>query len=401
MIIKKIETLRPKSHPSTLWILLHDEQGNVGLGETFFSQSVIEEYVHAIAAPLIFASKDVSPESLALFLTPYVGFQAGGVEMRSLGGIDIAVWDLMGKRLNTTVVDLLGGAVRDEIKIYNTCAGSSYMKKTSSQNSSNWGVAGDKRQPYEDLDAFFNRPAELARELFDSGIKGMKIWPFDKAAERTNGASISRSELNAALSIVSAVRTEVGMEMDLMIELHGLWLRSPVEMIMNELKQFDPFWVEDPLRVDAVDALSNLRSATGMRIATGETATGRRSILPLLQRNAVDIVTMDVQWCGGLTEARKMASLADTFATPFAPHDCTGPVSLAACTHLVLSQKNALIQETSRAFINTWYRDFVDGTPEIVNGHISATKKVGHGVTMQEWVFSSEDVFRRVSKRDD
>jgi L-alanine-DL-glutamate epimerase-like enolase superfamily enzyme len=396
--ITKIETLRPLMHPSSLWIQLHDEKGNVGLGETFFSQSVIEEYVHAIAAPLLLSLPSASPESVSLALTPYIGFQGGGIEMRALGGIDIALWDLWGKRLGAPVVELLGGQVRDNIKIYNTCAGTSYMKKTSSQNIKNWGIGEGETQEYEDLNAFMTNPAKLARELFDSGIKGMKIWPFDLAAERTLGASISKEELDFGVGVVAAIRKEVGLEMDIMIELHGLWQRPVAETIMNALASYDIYWFEDPIRPDAIDAISFLRASTGQKIATGETAVGRRGILPLLQKNAVDFVTIDVQWTGGLTEARKIASLAQTFAIPIAPHDCTGPVSLAACTHLVLSQSNSILQETARAFINTWYQDFVTGIPIIKNGYISITKDSGHGVMLKDWVYKDSDIIIRTSK---
>ena len=96
--------------------------------------------------------------------------------------------------------------------------------------------------------------------------------------------------------------------------------------------------------------------AVDVPIATGETVVGRRGFLPLLQRGAVDVVTADVQWTGGLTEARRIATLADAFGVPVAPHDCTGPVTFAACVHLVVSQRNGLIQETVRAFLRTWYR---------------------------------------------
>jgi galactonate dehydratase len=186
--------------------------------------------------------------------------------------------------------------------------------------------------------------------------------------------------------------------MDIMIELHGLWQRPAVETIINALAPYDIFWFEDPIRPDAVDALSFLRTSTGQKIATGETLVGRRGILPLLQKNAVDIVTIDVQWTGGLTEARKIASLAQTFATPIAPHDCTGPVSLAACTHLVLSQTNSILQETTRAFINTWYQDFAVGVPVIKDGHISVTKDPGHGVMLKDWVYNDSEVIIRTSQ---
>ena len=398
MKITKIETFRPLSHPSSLWVEVHDDKGNVGLGESFFSQTVVEEYIHTIAAPLIFASGSVNPESLNFTLTPYVGYQGGGIEVRSLGALDIAVWDLWGKRINATMADSLGGKLQDSVKIYNTCAGSSYMKKTSSQNSKNWGVAESDENRYEDLQAFLNTPAKLARELSDSGIPGMKIWPFDTAAEKSFGNSISQKELEAGVKIIAAIRDEVGMDMDLMIELHGLWNRPTAKRIIDAITPYQPFWVEDPLRPDAVQALTKLRSEISVPIATGETAIGRRQILPLLEKGAVDYLTIDISWTGGLTESRKIASLADLFAVPVAPHDCSGPVALAISTHFSVSQRNGFLQETSRAFINTWYKDFVDGIPKIENGRIFISDTSGHGVTLQPWVRTSDEVFVRTSQ---
>jgi L-alanine-DL-glutamate epimerase-like enolase superfamily enzyme len=123
---------------------------------------------------------------------------------------------------------------------------------------------------------------------------------------------------------------------------------------------------------------------------------GRRGFLPLLERRAVDVVTADVQWTGGLTEARKIASLAETFGVPLAPHDCTGPVSFAACVHLVSSQPNGLIQETVRAFLRTWYRELVEGLPETREGHVSPTGEPGLGVRLREGL---SGITRRVSGR--
>ena len=398
MKITKIESFRPLAHPSSLWVEVHDDKGNVGLGESFFSATVIEEYIHTIAAPLVFENTNINPESLSFALSPYVGFQGGGIEVRSIGALDIAVWDLWGKRTHTTLADSLGGKLQDSIKVYNTCAGSAYMKKSSSQRPRNWGVAEADENTYEDLYAFLNTPAKLARELSDSGIKGMKIWPFDTAAEKSMGNSISQQELDEGVKIIAAIRDEVGMDMDLMIELHGLWNRPSAKRIIDAITPYKPFWVEDPLRPDAVDALAQLRREISVPIAIGETAVGRKQVLPLLENGVVDYLTIDISWTGGLTEARKIASLADLFAVPVAPHDCTGPVALAISTHFSLSQRNGFLQETVRAFINTWYGDFTDGMPKIENGRISISDADGHGVTLQPWVRSSDEVIVRTTQ---
>jgi L-alanine-DL-glutamate epimerase-like enolase superfamily enzyme len=212
---------------------MHDDQGNIGLGETFFSQSVIEEYVHKIAAPIILNTPLINPELMNFLLRPYVGFQGGGIEVRAIGGLDIALWDLWGKRRGATLSELLGGQVHNEIDVYNTCAGTGYMSKTASQSPKNWGLDNGDKPKYDDLNGFLHRPKELARDLLDSGITGMKIWPFDFAAERTKGTHISNSEIEFGLKIVSGIREEVGMDMNLMIELHALWNRPSAEIIMN------------------------------------------------------------------------------------------------------------------------------------------------------------------------
>jgi len=109
-------------------------------------------------------------------------------------------------------------------------------------------------------------------------------------------------------------------------------------------------------------------------------------------------VTVDVQWTGGLTEARKIASLADAFGVPVAPHDCTGPITLAACTHLTLSQPNGLLQETVRAFLRSWYPEVVEGMPVIENGQISLSDEPGLGVRLVDGFAERSDVDRRVTE---
>ena len=395
MKISSLQTIRPDFQRNLCVVVLTTDDGLTGLGEAFFHAATVETYLHESVAPALFSLADPGPERVASLLTPYVGFQGGGAELRGNGAIDLALWDIAGKRAGLPVVDLLGGAVRDSIPTYNTCAGSGYVGTTSRQESANWGIGRADR--YEDLHAFLNRPAELAVELLAEGITGMKIWPFDEVAEQTRGTNLNRAALAPGLRIVSAIRDAVGDRMDLMIELHGLWNRPGAEILLGELTPYRPYWVEDPIRPDAVDALAQLRAHTDLPIATGETAVGRRGFLPLLQRGAVDIATIDVQWTGGLTEARKVASLADTFGVPIAPHDCTGPITLAACTHLALSQPNALVQETTRSFLRTWYEDVATGLPAVKDGQLKLSDRPGLGVALAEGFRDRDDVQSRTS----
>jgi galactonate dehydratase len=394
LTIVELETIRPAFQPNVMLLRLRSADGHVGLGEAFFAASAVEAYVHDHVAPVLFGLANPTPERASAVLAPYVGFQGGGVETRALGAVDLALWDLLGRRADLPVVDLLGGAVRERVPVYNTCAGPGYVSRSSRQHSSNWGLAESR---YDDLRAFLEQPAALARELSAEGLTGMKVWPFDMAAERTGGTAILAADLDRGLAVLQAIREAVP-AMQLMVELHGLWNLPAATTLCRAISPFAPFWVEDPIRPDAVDALARLRDAVDVPIATGETVVGRRGFLPLLQQGAVDIVTADVQWTGGLTEARRIASLADAFGVPVAPHDCTGPVTFAACLHLVASQRNGLIQETVRAFLRTWYGELVEGLPDIVEGHIAPTREPGLGVRLAPGLTERDDVTRRISR---
>lgn len=393
MKIVALETIRPAVQPNLLFVRLHTDAGLTGLGEAFYGARAVEAYLHESVAPMLLGVSDPLPERVARLLTGYVGYQGAGVETRGNGAVDLALWDLLGQSSGLPLTDLLGGAVRDEVAIYNTCAGPGYISTSTRQESRNWGVgAGDR---YEDLRAFLTDPAGLARDLWEQGIRGMKVWPFDTAAERTGGAEISPAELDQGLAVLAAVRDEVGQDMRLMVELHGLWTRPAAERILAALAPYRPYWVEDPLRSDAAAAYARLARVEGVPIAAGETCVGRRGFMPLLDSGAVDVLTLDLQWTGGLTEARKIASLADAYAVPVAPHDCTGPATLAACVHFVCSQPNGLIQETVRAFLHTWYGDLVTGLPEIGGGMARPGRAPGHGVRLRE---DLPDAQRRTSR---
>jgi galactonate dehydratase len=398
--VTAVETLRPRIQSNLCFVRLHTDNGLTGLGESFYGARTVETYVHETVAPLLLGADDPAPEQVATMLAPYVGYQGGGAEQRGNGAIDIALWDLIGQDTGLPLARLLGGPVRDRIRTYNTCAGVRYVSTTTRQNSSNWGLpgVGDDAQ-YEDLHAFLHHPARLARELWDEGIRGMKIWPFDEAAEASNGTHISSRDLATGVGIVAAVREEVGLDMDVMIELHGLWTRSAATTIVDALAELRPYWIEDPLRPDAVDALAALRADIDVPIATGETCVGRRGFLPLLHRGAVDVVTVDIGWTGGITEAAKVASLADTYSVPIAPHDCTGPVSLAVATHLVCSQPNGLIQETARSFIRTWYGELVEGLPTLLGDEVLVPTTPGHGVRLRDGLERDGLVSTRISRR--
>ncbi|MFC7556981.1 enolase C-terminal domain-like protein [Pseudoroseomonas wenyumeiae] len=150
-------------------------------------------------------------------------------------------------------------------------------------------------------------------------------------------------------------------------------VRPAAERICQALEPFGIYWAEDPIgKMDDIKALAELRRRTRVPICASETLGGKRAFRDLLAAEATDIVMLDLSWCGGLTEARKIAALAEAHAKPLAPHDCTGPVALWAGLHLALHAPTAIFQEVVRAAISTWYRDLVTDLPTLHQGMIAA-----------------------------
>jgi galactonate dehydratase len=395
MRITALETIRVAERPNLLWLRVHTDEGVTGLGETFFGAATVEAHVHEWIAPRVIGRDPLAIDALARDLVGYLGFRSTGAEVRGNSAFDIALWDLWGRATGQPIAQLLGGFTRDAIRTYNTCAGTDYIKKATGQATSNWGLAAGL--DYDDLDAFLYRADELALSLLEEGITAMKIWPFDDAAERTRGLHISADELRTALRPFEKIRGAVGDRMDVMVEFHSLWQLLPAMRIARALRPFGTYWHEDPIRMDSLADLRRYAEASEAPICASETLGSRWAFRDLLETGAAGVVMLDLSWCGGLSEARKIAAMAETWHLPVAPHDCTGPVVLAASTHLSLNAPNALVQESVRAFYKTWYRDLVTALPEVRAGMITVPPGPGLGLDLHPDLDRAFAVSRRRS----
>jgi galactonate dehydratase len=378
--ITSLETIRLEEFANLLWLRVHTDEGLVGLGETFFLPETVEAYVHESIAPKLLGRDPLAIDRIAKDLTGYVGFRSTGAEVRGNSALDIALWDLFGKVTGQPIAQLLGGFSRQRIRTYNTCAGTSYMRAAKGQNTANWGL--DQKHRYDDLDAFLNRAGELASELLSEGITAMKIWPFDIAAEKSDGQYISPTDLKAALLPFEKIRNAVGDQMDVMVEFHSLWQLLPAMTIAKALAPYKTFWHEDPIKMDSLASLRRYAAASPAPICASETLGSRWAFRDLLETDAAGVIMLDIAWCGGLSEARKIAAMAEAWHLPVAPHDCTGPVVLCASTHLSLNAPNALVQESVRAYHRTWYGDLVTALPPIEDGHITVPPGPGLGMEL-------------------
>jgi galactonate dehydratase len=381
MKVTQLETVRLGEFPNILWVRLHTDEGLVGLGETFMGAAAVEAYLHEWAAPRLLGRDPLAIEARNRDLTGYLGWRGSGVETRGNSAVDIALWDLFGKAANMPVHTALGGRSRDAIRVYNTCAGYRYIRSDANQTSSNWGL-GNNAGPYEDLQGFLHRADELAQSLLAEGITAMKIWPFDPAAEASHGQYISSEQLDAALEPFRKIRGAVGERMDIMVEFHSLWRLPMARKIARALKPFNTFWHEDAIRMDSLDLLKQYAQDCEALICASETLSYKWGFKDYLQTGVAGVVMLDLSWCGGLTEARKIAGMADAWQLPVAPHDCTGPVVWTASTHLSLHAPNALVQESVRAFYSGWYRELVTELPLVRNGMVTVGDRPGLGIEL-------------------
>ncbi len=396
MKIAALETIRIAERPNLLWLQVHTDEGLVGLGETFFGAATVEAHVHEYVAPRVIGRDPLEIDGLAADLVGYVGFRSSGAEVRGNSAFDIALWDLFGKAMGQPVAQLLGGFTRREIRTYNTCAGADYIKKATGQTTANYDL-GRSGKDYDDLDGFLHRADELALSLLEEGITALKIWPFDLAAESTRGQYISMPDLRAALEPFEKIRNAVGERIDIMVEFHSMWQLLPAIQIAKALAPYGTFWHEDPIKMDSLSSLSRYAEASPAPISASETLGSRWAFRDLLETGAAGIVMLDISWCGGLSEARKIAAMAEAWHLPVAPHDCTGPVVLAASTHLSLNAPNALVQESVRAFYRTWYRDLVTAVPEVKAGMITVPPGPGLGLELNPELDRAFTTSRKVS----
>ena len=382
MKVTAIDTIRSAEHPNLLWVHVETDQGLTGLGETFYGPAAAEGHIHGIIAPYLIGKDPINIEAHQAHLTGYVGFVGASAEMRGRSAIDIALWDILGQAKDMPIADLLGGRVREQIKVYNTCAGYSYVQTKATQGTDNFGLTAKTGQ-YEDLHAFLTRADELAHSLLEMGIDAMKIWPLDYAAEASSGYWISPADLKKGLEPFEKIRKAVGDKMDIACELHSLWSRPQAIKIAQALEPLKPMWVEDPVFMDHMHSIGEVARATRSPIAVGETRGGRADFRGLLELQALSMVIMDVAWCGGVSEAKKIASMAEAYHTPVAFHDCTGPIALLVSTHLALNTRNCWVQEIVRAFYYGWYHRYVTELPPIEKGMITIPKGSGLGTRLQ------------------
>jgi L-alanine-DL-glutamate epimerase-like enolase superfamily enzyme len=406
--ITAIETVIPSAvMPNLLLLRIHTSSGLVGCGETYYTPHAIAALVHDWMCERLLGGDATAVESHWRFLYERcTAFGYPGAELRALSAIDVALWDLAGQLAGQPIYRLLGGPVRERIDIYNTCGGPSYgaiiKGAAAPATHPGWPGYGDVGQkgPLQDNWASLNAAGDLAQELLAEGITAMKLWPFDQAAHRSGGARISWADLEAGMRPLREIRDRVGMQMEIMVEGHAFFQLPAALRIAHALREIQPQWLEDVLRVDNWATLADFRRQSGLPIAASEMLLGRRDFLHLLEAQGADFVMADPTWCGGISETRRIAELAQVHNLPVTMHDCTGPLTLFSGMHVAASVPAVTLQETVRAHIRSFYSELVDTLPVIERGQVLLPQGPGLGTRLHDRLFdASQPTFRRTEWR--
>ena len=405
MKIVAVETIELAEFPFLFWLRLHTDAGIIGTGETFFAPAPVAAYTHGNVASYVLGKdpRDIELHDRRLG-SVYVGARDSSAEVRGNSAVNIALWDIYGQALGEPVWRLLGGRTHESVPIYNTCAGYGHIRATKRnalfERTEDWSLkAGDAAEgPYEDLLAWRFNADKLAKSLLAEGIGGMKIWPFDIAAEASMGARISNAEIDKALEPFQKIRDAVGNAMEIMVELHGLWTLPPALRIAEALRPFNVAWLEEPIRFNELDAMAELARHTSIPIAASERLASRQVFKQLIDKRAASIIMIDLAWCGGLSEARKIANMAEASELPVTLHDCTGPIVFAASCALSATLPNVNYQEAVRAYFTGWYTEVVDVLPKVENGSVTPLPGAGLGLKLKPEVFERPDATVRVTR---
>ena len=361
LIIEKIDLF--KVRPRWLFLKVTTKSGIVGWGEPIIEgrADTVAACVRELEHYLIGKNANAIEDTWQVLYRG--GFYRGGpILMSAISGIDQALWDIKGKALNVPVYELLGGAVRTKMKMY--C----------------W-IGGD----HPDV------VLELAHEKVKEGYRAVKM-------NATGGMEwvSSLKDIKSVVNNIKLLREEFGYDLDIGLDFHGRIHKPMAKRLIAELEQYEPMFIEEPVLSENNEALKYIYPTTHIPIATGERLFSRWDYKGLLQAGLVDIIQPDVSHAGGISEVRRIATMAEAYDVAIAPHCPLGPVSLASALHIDFVSANAVIQESSLGIHYNQGCDILDYilNPEVFDlkdGAVDLFKRPGLGIDINEEKLRYED----------
>ncbi|MEZ5354444.1 MAG: mandelate racemase/muconate lactonizing enzyme family protein [Bryobacteraceae bacterium] len=378
--ITKVEALRFRRDfriqgvsPNWTWVRLHTDQGITGVGESYPTDEAHMGALRELAPMLI--GKDASRiDRLWQEIFYRISYQPwGGAEFRMLTAINIAQWDILGKAAGLPVYRLLGGKAQEKLQVYNTMNG--------------WTINGMREH---------DEPEKIAEFLMQRGVRAIKLYPYDRgpvnAFARHGGTFITQSELKRSLEPIQRIRKAAGDEMEIALDLSSKWNLPCTLQIAHSLEPYGIMYLEDPMLPDNLEAYAALARETSIPVCISERLATRFRFREMFEARAVDVVMYDVTWCGGISEAKKISDMADTYKIPTSPHTGGGPILWFASIHVATSLTNFYIMESVYHLYNDLFPHFLKDVPHPVDGFVTAPERPGLGVELRDEVLRNGDV---------
>ncbi len=348
-------------HANWLFVKLYTNTGLTGVGECSMEQHH-KEIVAALEAMKNFlVGKDpFQIEHIWNSLYKQTFWYGQLITLGALSGVEQALWDIKGKELGVPVYELLGGKLRDSIR--------AYANAWAFQQSVTEHRADDTPETI----------AKAAEAMVAAGFTAMKWDPF-----RFGGQVIPKEEEKFAIASVKAVREAVGPDVDLMIECHGRFNMWSAIRMAQKLEPFDPFFYEEPIPPDNIDAMAEVQRSINLPVATGERLYTRWDFRPLFEKQAARIIQPDICHAGGILELKKIAAMAETYYVAVQPHNSNGPIGTIASLHLDASIPNCIIQEFFYPYLDH-YNEILTEPIEYADGYLKIPDRPGLGTDINE-----------------
>jgi L-alanine-DL-glutamate epimerase-like enolase superfamily enzyme len=278
----------------------------------------------------------------------------------------------LGKAAGLPVYKLLGGKAQEKLMVYNTMNG--------------WPIYGMREH---------DAPEKITEFLLKRGVRAIKLYPYDRgpvnAFGRHGGTFITQAELKQSLDPIQRIRKAVGDDMEIALDLSSKWNLPCTLQIAKSLEPYGIMYLEDPMLPDNLEAYASLARETSIPVCISERLATRFRFREMFEARAVDVVMYDVTWCGGISEAKKISDMADTYKIPTSPHTGGGPILWYASIHTATSLTNFYIMESVFHLYNDVYPHFLKDVPVPVDGYVTAPDKPGLGVELREEALKSGD----------
>ncbi|WP_409348386.1 mandelate racemase/muconate lactonizing enzyme family protein [Natronorarus salvus] len=355
-------------------VQVETDTGVTGIGESYPSPGV-HEVITDYFAPVLQGENPLDVERLYNLMRESLSGRGSqqGIGTIAISGVELALWDTAGKVLGQPVYQLLGGKMREEVRMYADCHAGEGMVE-----------AALSHQPSETYEAAAY--ARAARSAVDDGFNMVK-FDLDVPSGRdidTLSRHLDGPEIAHKRGLVEAVVEEVGDEAEIAVDLHWNFSRDSVEKLCSALEEYDLAWVEDPLPPENAEALAELNRTVDQPLLTGENRYGRHGFRDLVENQAVSFVAPDIPKTGGIAETKKIAELAEGYYMTLAPHNIGSPVATMAGVHVGATVPNFLALEFHARDVPWWDDLVVSDEPLIENGYIQVPDEPGLGIEL-DW----------------